>query len=163
MLLSPSQEARSMPIRLDKLDASEKVHIAVKGNTTWLMCVAALKQRAGNQGWPLVVRKADGTYLAAQFKTILDSDGVQPETPAETLPGLVVVETLAINAMGTEAARDHRNGLKGLKLVVLVDGEGKFVGTLGQDIHRGDLPGGKLEAMTTGPVDLSTLKDFLLD
>jgi hypothetical protein len=152
-----------MPIRLEGLDADEKAHVAVKANATWLICAAALKQRAGNTFWPLVVRKSDGAYLAARFKTILDSGGVQPDTPAEALPGLAAVETLAISTMSTAAARDHVNGLAGLKLVVLVDDDGRFVGTLSQGIHRGDLPGGKLEGLTSGPVDLSTLKDFLLD
>lgn len=151
-----------MPIHLEALDASEKLHVAVKGNTTWLMCVAALKHRAGNPWWPLVVRKSDGAYAAAQFKTILDSGGVPPETLAESLPGLAPVETLSLSAMGTEAARNHVNRLKGLKLAVLVDDDGKFVGTL-QVVFRGDLPGGKLDALTSGPIDLSTLKDFLLD
>lgn len=152
-----------MPIRLEGLEASEKVHIAVKANTTWLMCVAALKQRAGNQLWPLVVRKSDGTYAAAKFQTILDSGDVPPEALAESLPGLTPVETLAISSRGTDAARTHVNGLKGLKLVVLVDDEGKFVGTLGEPVKRSDLPSGKLDAVTSGPVDLSKLKDFLLD
>jgi hypothetical protein len=152
-----------MPIRLEGLDDAEKIHIAVKGNTTWLMCVAALKQRAGNANWPLVVRKTDGTYLAAAFGTLLEAAGVQPETLAESLPGLAPVGTLTVSAMSTQAAQDHVQGLKGFKLVVLVDDAGKFVGTLRPGSSRSSLPGGKLDAMTTGPVDLSTLKDFLLD
>lgn len=152
-----------MPVRLEGLDASEKAHIAVKGNTTWLMCAAALKQRRGDPSWPLVVRKSDGTYAAARFSTILDAGDVPPETAAEDLPGLAAVGTLSVDSMGTDAARDYVNRLQGLKLVVLVDGEGRFVGTLSQGISRSNLPSGKLDAMTSGPVDLSKLKDFLLD
>ena len=153
-----------MPIRLEALDAAEKFHVAVKGDATWLMAAHALKQRGGNPSWPLVVRKSDGTYAAVQYQTVLESGEVAPDTLAENLPGLAPVGTLKAGEMGTEAARDHVNGLKGLKLVVVVGDDGKFKGTIGKGAHRGEgLPSGKLNSMTSGPVDLSKLKDFLLD
>ena len=154
-----------MPIRFEGLDDSEKFHIAVKGNTPWAAAAAALKQKAGNPSWPLVVKKSDGTYAAVQFKTLLEADDIPPDTQAENLPGLTPVEVLKVSAMGTDAARDHVSNMKGPKLAVVVDDSGKFMGTIGKGAHRGDggLPTSKLDQLAGQNVDLSKLGDFLLD
>ncbi|MBM4423986.1 MAG: hypothetical protein FJ030_11440 [Chloroflexi bacterium] len=154
-----------MPIRLDHLEPSEKVHVAVKGNATWAMAAAALKQKGGNPTWPLVVRKADGSYAAVSFEAILNSGDLPPDTLAENLPGLSPVDSVEINSMGTDAARDRVSGLKGMKLIVIADADGKFMGTLGKGIKRsgGELPTAKLDQLAGQNVDLTQLGDLLLD
>jgi len=154
-----------MPVRLEMLDASEKNHVAVKGNTPWAMAAAALINNNGQAHWPLVVRKADGTYAATTFEAILKAGDVSPDTLAENLPGLVPVETITVNSMGTDAARDRVNGLKGLKLAVVVDDRGKYLGALAKPVSRsgGELPTAKLDQLAGQQADLSKLGDFLLD
>ncbi len=152
-----------MPVKLENLEESEKAHVAVKGNTTWAMAAAALKQRGGSPSWPLVVRKSDGSYAAATFETILKAGDVPPDTPAENLPGLVSVKTLDVSSMGVGAARSEVFNTKGLKLFVLMDGE-KFVGALSTGIVRGgELPTAKLNQLAGQHTDLAKLGDFLLD
>ncbi|HKZ70463.1 MAG TPA: hypothetical protein VJ020_10315 [Anaerolineales bacterium] len=150
-----------MPIYLEDLQVDEKLHIAVKANTTWAMIAAMLQQNKGNETWPLVVRKADGSYVGAKFGTIFRAGDAPPETLAESLPGLLPVETVELDSMGTATARD-RVGESKARVLVLTK-QGKFVTTLGRGVNRsGDLPSGKLSALTSGGVDLSQVGKFLL-
>lgn len=152
-----------MPIRLEALPENEKVHIAVKHNTTWAMAAAALKQKAGNPSWPLVVKKSDGSYVSARYQTILEASEVAPETEADQLPGLIAVESVEMNSIGTRAAQDKVTASKA-KLIVLTD-QNKFAGVMvkGADRSGGGLPTGKLDQLAGSNVDLSKLGDFLLD
>jgi len=150
-----------MPIRLETLDDSEKLHIAVKANTTWAMIAAMLQQNKGNETWPLVVRKADGSYVGAKMGAIFRAGDAPPDTLAVNLPGLLAVEAVEIDSIGTGAARDQVGQSKA-KVIVLTN-QGKFVGTMGHGVNRsGDLPSGKLSALTSGGVDLSQIGKFLL-
>jgi len=152
-----------MPVRLESLSADEKVHIAVKHNTTWAMAAAALKQKAGNPTWPLVVKKSDGSYAAARFQNILEAGDVPPETEAENLPGLVPVAAVETTAVGTGAAWDIVNS-SDAKMIVLTT-ESKFAGVMVKGANRsgGTLPTSKLDKLAGSNVDLSKLGDFLLD
>ncbi len=152
-----------MPIRLETLEDSEKLHIAVKGNATWAMAAAALKQKGGNPSWPLVVKKSDNTYAAVRYQTVLEGSDLPPDTLAEVLPGLTAVEAVDINSVGTDVAWGIVNQSK-FKLIVITS-QGKFVGVMAKGAHRGDtrLPTSKLDQLAGQNVDLSQLGDFLLD
>lgn len=152
-----------MPIRLDSLDTSEKVHVAVKHDATWAMAAAALKQKSGNLSWPLVVRKADGSYAAVRFQAVVEAGDVPPDTLAEALPGLVPVEAVEMDSISTGPAWDKVNASQTRLLVVTA--AGKFAGTMARGISRGDggLPASKLDQLAGGVADLSKLGSFLLD
>lgn len=153
-----------MPIRLEKLPENETSHIAVKHNMTWAMAAAALKQKPGwNLTWPLVVKKSDGSYVAARYQTILEGGDVPPETPAENLPGLMPVESVDKNSIGTETAQDKVTR-SDAKLIVVTD-QDKFAGVVVKGVNRSGegLPTGKLDKLAGSNVDLSKLGDFLLD
>ena len=152
-----------MPIRLESLDSSEKVHVAVKHDATWAMTAAALKQKRGNFSWPLVVRKADGSYAAVRFQAVVEAGEIPPDTLAEALPGLAPVEAVEMNSISTGTAWDKVNASKTRLLVVTK--AGKFAGTMAEGVIRGDggLPTTKLDQLAGGVVDLSKLSSFLLD
>lgn len=152
-----------MPIRLEMLEEGEKANVAVKGNTTWAMAAAALKQKGGDPSWPLVVKKADGFYVAATYATILNAGDIPPNTQAEALPGLVPVQAVELDSMSTKQAQDHVAVLKSPQLIVAVN-QGKYVGAI-KGIGRtgGELPTAKLNELAGKQTDLAKLGDFLLD
>lgn len=152
-----------MPIHLEDLELKEKVHVAVKYDTTWAMAAAALKQKAGNPSWPLVIRKPDGSYVATRYKTILESGDVAPETEAINLPGLMPIDAVEMKSIGTGAAWDKVNS-SSAKLIVLTDGS-KFAGVMvkGADRSGEGFPTSKLDQLAGSVADLSKLGDFLLD
>lgn len=153
-----------MPIRPEKLAEPQNAHVALKHNATWLMAVQILTQRGGNPAWHLVVRNANGQYLAATFARIAQQGDVAPDTAVADLPGLALVETVDAAAMSTGDAEQYVHGLRtAVKLIVVQHGS-RFAGIVSAGSSRsGELPSPQLDRLAGQTVDLSQLGDLLLD
>ena len=127
-----------MPISDDALHKEKNSFIAVKGETTVGLAIAALQYLGGQPWWHLVVRLDDGSWGVARFSHLCNALGRVARASEVRLGGckdLSVVNAVERKSLDTKAAQALARKSPGHMLVVTV--QGLPVGILVEGVTRG--------------------------